>query len=240
MTLQTTFSRISDTLLDLVFPPHCIGCGVEGALICDSCQSALPGLEPPYCSRCGLPLAEKSLCPKCSYQPPGIDGIRSVFLHEGLAREMVHSLKYGNLKSLAGPLAGFMRRYLEDNPIPADIIVAVPLHASRLRKRGYNQAHLLAKKLGKSAGIAVCDGALTRARRTPSQVALKASDRSTNMSGAFVCTDDIFSGKRVLIIDDVCTTGSTMDACAEVIKASTPLSIWGLTLSRENLKSQEE
>jgi len=233
MGLQTKLARISEASLDLLFPQRCIGCGTEGELICSSCRKSLPRLQSPYCKVCGLPLKEGAACPKCSVNPLQINGIRSVFLHEKLARDAAHALKYNNLKLLAKPLAQFMERYLESNPLSADVLMAVPMHPKRLRKRGYNQAYLLARELGKLMQLPVSHGSLVRTKNTGSQVSLRAKARQENVAGAFGCNDRGLADKRVLLIDDVCTTGATLNACAITLKEAGAVTVWGLTLSRE-------
>ncbi|MFO8101275.1 MAG: ComF family protein [Dehalococcoidia bacterium] len=233
MALQTRLAQIPEAFLDLLFPLRCIGCGMEGGLICPSCTRGFPPLPSPFCERCGLPLKGAASCPKCNANPLQINGIRSIFLHEKLARDAIHTLKYNNLKSLAGPLANFMARYLQSNPLPADVLVPVPMHSKRLRRRGYNQAQLLAKELGKLMGLPLSSTSLVRVTNTTSQVALKAQGRQANVAGAFSCKDNDLAGKRVLLIDDVCTTGATLNACAISLKAAGAASVWGLTLSRE-------
>jgi len=233
MALQTRLTQIPEILLDLLFPSKCIGCGAEGEFICSSCSEELPRLESPYCESCGLPLEEEGACPKCCNRPLEIDGIRSLFLHENLARDAVHALKYNNLKSLAKPLAQLMAEYLESNPLPADILLAIPMHSKRMRKRGYNQAHLLAEELGRLMQLPVSRGTLIRTTDTPSQVSLGAEERRKNVAGAFHCKNQAFADKRMLLIDDVCTTGATLNACAITLKEAGAASVWGLTLSRE-------
>ncbi len=233
MALQTRLAQIPELLLDLLFPLKCIGCGIEGELICSSCQKDLPRLKPPYCSVCGLPLRETISCHKCVNWPLKIDGIRSLFLHDTLARDAVHSLKYNNLKSLAKPMAQLMAEYLESTQLLADVLLAVPAHPKRLRKRGYNQAHLLAKELGKLTGLPLLHDQLARITNTKSQVSLGAEERRANVSGAFKCEGQAFTSKRVMLIDDVCTTGATLNACAIALKEAGADSVWGLTFSRE-------
>ena len=233
MVLQTRLAQISEAFLDFLFPVRCIGCGTEGKLICSSCRKSLPRLHPPYCKVCGLPLEAEMSCPKCSLHPLQINGIRSVFRHEKLARDAAHTLKYNNLKSLAKPLAQLMAEYLESNPMPVDVLLAAPMHPKRMRKRGYNQAHLLAKELGKLMQLPVSQGVLTRFTDAPSQVSLGAEDRRKNVAGVFRCPDQAFADKQVLLIDDVCTTGATLNACAITLKEAGAASVWGLTLSRE-------
>jgi ComF family protein len=233
MALQITLVKVKEAFLDLLFPPRCIGCGMEGDFLCGSCCDLLPALEPPLCECCGVPLASGRFCQNCIDSNLDVDGIRSPFLHQGLAREAVHYLKYRNMKVLARPMAGLMAEYLKSNSLPVDIITAVPIHSRRMRQRGYNQSDLLAEELSRSIKLPTSRGTLTRLRNTPSQVSLGASERRSNVEGAFQCKYQIFQNRRVLLIDDVCTTGATLNACAVALKEAGALSVWGLTLSRE-------
>jgi len=231
--LQTKLVQIPDFLLDQLFPRFCAGCGTEGDFLCDSCIETLPQLQPPFCYRCGLPIPENSICPDCQNLPLTIDGIRSLYLHEGLAREVIHSLKYKNMKALAKPLAALMANYLVDNPFEIDTLAAAPMHAKRLRTRGYNQPELLVNELSNVTGIPNKTELLIRTKNTTSQVSLTADDRLANVNGAFQCKDGYFRDRKVLLIDDVCTTGATLNACAIALKKGGAASVWGLTLSRE-------
>ena len=117
--------------------------------------------------------------------------------------------------------------------IPYDVLVPVPLHASRLRERGYNQSTLLCRELGKISNLAVDDKSLVRLRQTASQTAFDRDGRRSNVEGAFGCIDGALSGRNVLLIDDVCTTGATLKSCAAVLKEKGVLLVWGLTFARE-------
>jgi ComF family protein len=116
--------------------------------------------------------------------------------------------------------------------MPVDVIVPVPLHPARLRRRGYNQAALLARELGRRVGLPVEERALQRVRATRSQMRLSAADRRRNVQGAFRCADGRVRGRRVLLLDDVCTTGATLEACADALRAGGAESVWALTLAR--------
>ena len=233
MPLQTKLVQIPDLLLDLLFPRFCVGCGTEGDFLCGSCIETLPHLQLPFCDRCGLPIPENSICPDCQNLPLTIDGIRSLYLHEGLAREAIHSLKYKNMKALAKPLAALMSNYFKANPFEIDTLLAAPMHAKRLRTRGYNQPELLAHELSHLTGLYFAKDSLIRTKNTTSQVSLSADDRRNNVNGAFQCKDGFFRDRKVLLIDDVCTTGATLNACAIALKEGGAASVWGLTLSRE-------
>jgi ComF family protein len=160
-----------------------------------------------------------------------IDGIRSPLLYQGLAKEAVLKLK--RFKALAEPLGQLLHDFLCSHPLPGDTLAAVPLHPRRIRERGYNQSLLLAQELGRLSRLPVLDGCLIRLRNTPSQARLSEEERYANVRGAFACNDSGFQGRHVLLVDDVCTTGATIDACASALKQAGAASVWGLTLARE-------
>ncbi len=218
--------------LDLFFPRFCVGCGREGEFICPSCQKELARLTPPICPRCGLP-KEGEACADC-LNLKAIDGIRSPFKFEGVIREAIYQLKYGGVRALASPLGSLLYQFLLQNPLPVDILVPVPLHRKRLRERGYNQSSLLAKELGKLSNLKVVEGFLVRHRHTPPQAkTISAAERRNNVADAFTCVGGRLLGKRVLLIDDVATSGATLDFCAQALKEGGASSVWGLTLARE-------
>jgi ComF family protein len=149
-------------------------------------------------------------------------------------RRAVHQLKYGQFKALAAPLGQLLAQYLEARPVAADVLVPVPLHSRRLRERGYNQSALLAAEVGKLSGLPVVSDSLVRLRHTKAQVkTADAGERQRNLAGAFGCRDAKLVGKRVLLVDDVCTTGSTLDSCAIALRRTGASSVWGLALARE-------
>jgi ComF family protein len=174
------------------------------------------------------------LCPSCVSWKAEIDGIRAPFKFDGVVRQAVHQLKYRNLRVLAGTLAQLMSDYLTDYPLPGEVLVPVPLHRKRLRERGYNQSELLARELGRLANLPVVDDCLVRERHAvPQARAMNVEERRRNVAGVFCCRNDRLRGKQVLLIDDVATSGATLDACAAALKAAGAISVWGLVLSRE-------
>ena len=149
-------------------------------------------------------------------------------------REAVHQLKYQNLRALAVPLAGMLQEYLIASPLDVDVLVPVPLHRKRLRERGYNQAKLLAQTLEKLINIPLVDDILVRRRHTPPQArTANVAERTQNIADAFACRDNSLQGRQVLLIDDVATSGTTLDACATVLKEYGATSVWGLVMARE-------
>lgn len=161
-----------------------------------------------------------------------IDSIRSVALFEGRLRHAIHALKYQRMAALGEPLGEALARFWTQSPAPADVVVPVPLHSCRERERGYNQAALLAGPLGRAVGVPVRPHALQRVRATAAQVSLNAAERMANVAGAFRCNDPALRGANVLLIDDVCTTGATLEACADALLSAGARAVRGLTLAR--------
>jgi len=174
------------------------------------------------------------LCPSCLGWQAEIDGIRSPFRFDGAIRQAIHELKYRNLRALAVLLARLLADYLAISPVPGEVLVPVPLHHKRLRERGYNQSRLLAQELGKLTNLPVVDDCLIRQRHAPPQARTATVDeRRSNVADAFSCRDRRLQDKQVLLIDDVSTSGATLDACARALKEAGATSVWGLVLARE-------
>lgn len=234
MSVLPQLVKLGGTALNFLFPQWCLGCGQEGSLICPSCRRSLPGVTPPLCPRCGRPQPSGVLCPTCVSWPAKIDGIRSPFRFDGIMRQAIHQLKYRNLRALAPTMSQLLKDYLAANPIPAEVLVPVPLHPKRRRERGYNQSGLLARELGKVTGLAVVDDCLIRQRTAlPQARSSSVEDRRRNVAEAFTCRDYQLQERQVLLIDDVATSGATLDACAAAVKASGAASVWGLAMARE-------
>lgn len=219
-------------LLDLLFPPRCVVCRKVGVWLCSECVPRLPRISGPICACCGTPVSVGSLCPSCQKEPLRLEGIRSAAPFRGPVRAAIHYLKYRHAPTLAGPLGELMAGWWREHPLPVDVMVPVPLHPARLRARGYNQAALLAHALSQRIGVPVDEGALFRVRATASQMRLKAAERRRNVQDAFYCPPGRVSGRRVLVIDDVCTTGATLEACADALRAGGAIAVWAFTLAR--------
>jgi ComF family protein len=162
-----------------------------------------------------------------------IDGIRGVGYLRGPLKRAIYQFKYRQKRKMALPLADLMHHHLLANPLPAELIVPVPLHMDRLRERGYNQAALLARELSERSGLPVEEKSLVRIRETAPQVALKADERRKNVRGAFRGQGEKLKDRQVLLIDDVSTTGATLEACAEALREKGAQSVWALVLARE-------
>jgi len=154
---------------------------------------------------------------------------------EGAIKEAIHAFKYRNIRAAAPELGQLLAQYLEAHPMPGEVLAPVPLHPRWLRSRGYNQAALLARELGKLSGLPVNERLLSRTKNTPPQVQTSnREERRRNMAGSFKCNIDA-CGLSVILVDDVTTTGSTLSACAAALKEAGAVSAWGLALAKEGL-----
>ena len=234
-TLSRVAGRVASAAVDLLFPKRCVSCDREGDFLCQECREGLPRLEPPFCFLCSQPgrLIMK-LCPRCWERPVEIDGIRAPYRMEGGIREAVHALKYQNVRAVAPTLGELLALFIVESGLSVDVLVPVPLHPRRERIRGYNQSLLLARETGKVVGLPVEEKALRRLRPTPSQArSASQEERRANVEGAFAAETALVRDRKVLVIDDVCTTGATLEACAIALKQAGATSVWGLSLARE-------
>jgi ComF family protein len=219
-----------DKLLDVFFPRYCLGCGREGDYLCPKCRLELPFQAPPYCPSCGKSLDHH---PDCDVLAPELLELRSVFRFEGVIKKAVHQLKYNNLRDIAPALGGFMADFLKTNSLSGDALVPVPIHKSRLRERGYNQSALLGITLHRLTGLPLYLDALRKLKATPPQAeSASVEARRLAVVGAFGCYNN-FTGRRVILIDDVATSGATLSACSVTLAAAGASEVRALTLARE-------
>lgn len=223
---------LRQTLVDLLLPPRCAGCGTRGAWLCAACRAALPRPEPPLCVRCGLSLRD-GRCEACQRPEWQLDALRVAADFAPPLRALVHRLKFRGARYLARPL-GLLLAEPYAALAPADaLLVAVPLHIDRERARGYNQAALLADALARAVGQCY-QPLLVRVRATPPQVGLSAAERWRNVAGAFVAPVRL-DGARVVLVDDVATTGATLNAAAAALRAAGARWIGAVALARPGL-----
>ncbi len=233
-------------ILGLVFPAHCALCAVPLAPgrptpLCDRCWDALPSIRQPYCPRCGRQIRGATLvpfdtpCGECRIEKPRFGICRSAGLYEGSLRECVHLLKFGDRRELAAAMGLFMAECLA-RELPGakyDALVPVPISRARLRERGFNQARDLARALGARAGMPVEARALTRGEGRPSQRTFSRAERCKNVCGDFTVSDaGAVEGRRLLLIDDVYTTGATVDECVRVLLRAGAEAVDVFTLAR--------
>ncbi len=240
--LQFAFLKSCDALVSVLFAPACAACQqllehpTEGP-VCSSCWASILPITPPICDRCGDPLpAWRTIsrpldcCPRCRRLPRFVDRSRAIGAYDGALRAIVHALKYEGRRSLARRLGGLMRVRGEEMLNGAACAIPVPLHRSRLRHRGFNQAADLSRQLGVPSVAA-----LRRIRATPTQTGLPAARRHRNMRDAFAIAPRSarrLAGATVLLVDDVSTTGATLEACARVLKEAGVREVRALTAAR--------
>lgn len=226
-------------LLDILFPLRCAGCQRSGHVLCPTCIAQIQPLLSPFCKLCGGPLSPYGACKNCQYHPSKLSGQRAVSLYQEPLRGCIHALKYdGNIR-LAEPLGLLLAQAYTHYGMQADLLIPVPLHSVRQQQRGYNHASLLAEVCSAQLGVPMNDSILVRHRATVAQVDLHPRERYQNVAGAFACASASASselnGRRIVIIDDVSTTGATLEACAAPLFAAGAREVWGLVLARPML-----
>ena len=220
----------ADAAVETVYPRRCAGCGRRGVWVCHYCDAALRPFARPWCERCGAPPLQ--IACRCAELAADLTVVRSAALDDGWLRAAVRSFKYSGETARTGHLAGLLPPWLADLP-SFDALVPVPLHPRRERRRGYNQARLIANAVGSQAPIPV-EEVLIRTRQTDQQVGLDAESRRANVRGAFEVKEGAeVGGRRFVLVDDVLTTGSTLGSCAATLIAGGALWVGAVTLARE-------
>jgi len=218
--------------LDWLFPPVCAGCNRAGFRWCPDCLQQVKSIPEPACQACGLPLSRPGLCPACKESHPPFEAMRSWAIFEGPIRHAIHSLKYRRNVALGDALARYLVEYVRNVGWRVDMVVPVPLGRQRLKQRGYNQAGLLAKPVSIIQDWHYSPQAVLRFRETRSQVGLSAMERRENISNAFRADPVQVSGKVILLMDDVVTTGATLAACSDALREAGAKTVYALTLAR--------
>ena len=236
----STLRRIATAALDVVLPPRCLACGTtvgETGTLCAPCWRAVTFLGGPCCDCCGIPfefdLGAGTLCGACARQPPPFDRARAVMRYDAASRKLVLAFKHSDKLHLAPAFGTWLKRAGGALAAEAQIAVPVPLHWTRLFARRYNQSAVLAHALAAAGGPAVGADWLIRRRRTPSQGKRNAAQRERNVKSAFALRPGrTVKGLRVLLIDDVFTTGATVGECARVLRRAGAAGVDVLTLAR--------
>jgi ComF family protein len=241
--LQTGLQRVGREVVDLLFPPLCVLCrepvGAADSL-CPACWNGLQFIDAPICERCGLPFeidaGPGTVCAACLAEPPDFDRARAILRYDDASKQPVLALKHADRLDLVPAFAKWLDRAGHDLFAATDLVVPVPLHRLRLWKRRYNQSAELARGLCRRTGLAFAPLLLERTKPTPSQGQMpSAAARRQNVAGAFRVPPDrraALKGRKVLLVDDVLTTGATASACARVLKRAGATSVFVLALAR--------
>ena len=199
---------------------------------CAECQSQVDRITGTVCPSCGLPQHSKRLCPACRAEQPAFDALRSWGIYKGPLRLAIHRLKYRRDLGLAEPLATHLIDLFQITNWSIDLVTCVPLNPIREKERGYNQSKEIARPLALLLKQPFEPRAIQRLRNTHSQVGLSAEERSKNVRGAFQAQKSKVNGKSVLLVDDVATTGATINACANALREAGAVHVYALTLAR--------
>jgi ComF family protein len=227
--------------LGVALPQVCAACRepVTGAGLCAACWSKLSFIAPPFCARLGIPFpfdpGPGVLSMEAIADPPAYDRARAAVRFDETARLLVHALKYRDRLDLAPILGGWMANAGSELTAAADLIVPVPLHWRRQWARRFNQSALLAEVVGKASGLPVAHGVLRRIKATPQQVGLARNERALNVQGAFAVRPDArieVAGRRLVLVDDVLTTGATIEACTRALMRSGAAAVDVLVFAR--------
>lgn len=232
--------KILNAAIDLLLPPRCIATGeivdAQG-MVSASVWPQLQFIEAPYCKTCGIPfsfeIANDALCASCIESEPVFDQSRSAVVYNDASRQMILSFKYGDRLHAIHTFVPWMMRVGTVMIEAADIIIPVPLHNRRLRERRFNQSALLAQEIAKRGNRTYAPDILARTRHTPPQQGLNRKERGQNVRGAFtVQKPEVIKGKTVLLVDDVYTSGATLNECARILKAADANIVNVLTIAR--------
>ena len=231
--------RLADGLWqvwDALFPPQCVGCGEVGYRLCPSCSQEVRPLPRPRCPRCAMPLpSEDATCPHCRHPRWRLLRAEALAVYEGPWRQAIQQLKYRRDRGLALLFAEAAARYLRELRWPVSCVVPVPLSEARQRARGYNQVALWAERVARALELPYFPHLVRRVRDTPSQVGLERTARWTNMRDAFEAEAQAY-GCQVLLVDDVLTTGATMNEAAAALLRRGAVSVYGFALARTLLQ----
>ena len=218
--------------LDWLYPPNCGGCNTSGARWCTKCTQNTVEILTPICPICGNPNIKNDPCVRCVVSPPFYASLRAYTVFGGSIREAIHKLKYQRDIGLGAALAPYMISKLTKLNWSLDLITSVPLGLVRFKERGYNQANFLARPIALFFKIPFSSHALSRTRETRTQVGLSVAERMDNMSGAFQAKEQLVKDKVILIVDDVATSGATMNACAKALLEVGASRVYGFSLAR--------
>ena len=249
--MQRFLSSPKNLILDILFPAFCINCSKEGSYLCPDCFSLTDILNRQYCPFCECPkvVLDGKSCNRCK-RSKNLNGLYCATSYDNfIVKKLINQFKYEPyLKELSKPLSSLIIAHLinlnkftpldnkhltEFKEFSNFLVISVPLHKKKLKQRGFNQAEELAKELSKNLKIPVICNVLVKIKQTPSQVELMKEEREKNIKGAFSCQNpELINRREILLVDDVFTTGSTLEECARVLKDAGAKEVWGIVVAR--------
>lgn len=224
-------------VVDWVFPPNCVGCGKLGEVLCADCFNSIQFLRSGLCKKCGYPRGNASICKGCGEIHPHFIEQRSLAAYNGVIEKSVVRLKYKNDLAMGKVFARSLADLVVSSGWPVDVVVPVPLSKERLKSRGYNQAAVLARPLALQLNLPLEEKSISKIRDTATQVKLGARERQANLAGAYEPAGNNLRGRTVLVLDDVITTGSTINECAYAVLQAGAKEVYGISLGRSVLSN---
>ncbi len=239
--MKRVTGRLLEAALDWLFPPSCMSCKqilpMQKSIwrrdkLCGDCRILFEKLEPPCCPRCGHPQDESAVyCSACHNKKFAFTGSRAMFPYKGIIRDIIHGVKFKSNKRAAVGLGKLWASSVDDFP-PADFLAPVPMYPKKIRKRGFNQSEVLAKELSAEFKIPLAKNLLKRTKDTPPQSGLSIREREENVRGVFTVNKNFnIKGKRIILIDDIFTTGASLNSCAEALIKAGSENVSCMTLS---------
>ncbi|MCB8944724.1 MAG: ComF family protein [Ardenticatenaceae bacterium] len=230
---QNRARQVAGAFLSFLFPPVCAVCRKPGAMFCADCRAKVVWIQEPICQKCGRVVQGRGeICRTCVHHALPLAQIRSTVLFAEPVQSVIHKLKYEGMFGLVEPLADLMLEGWLCWETAVDLVIPIPLHHERKKMRGYNQSELLARQFSQKLNMPMNTHALQRVRKTRSQVGLNITERKENMQAAFHAEEKTVVGKKILLIDDVCTTGATLSAAADALLSKGAESVSAYCLAR--------
>ncbi len=238
--MKGLFKLTKEFLLDLVFPKFCLNCEKEGTYLCEDCFYLVDILDSQYCPFCTSPriAIEGKTCPACQ-KTKTLSGLYfAADYNNFVVKKLIHQFKYEPyVKDLAKPLADLIVEHISrvgaTEKIADFALIPVPLHIKKQKQRGFNQSEELAKELSSKLILPVSSNALIKTKETQSQTELKKEEREKNIKDAFSCSNPtLVSGKKILLVDDIFTTGATMEECSKTLRKAGAKEVWGIAVAR--------
>jgi len=239
---KNSYAKLLESVIDTILPPRCAGSGdiveIQGA-VSPNFWDKLQFIEKPFCKRCAIPFNfesdENAICPHCLAEDPFYDESRAAVVYNDASRRIILNFKFNDKTHYVHTFVPWMLRAGKELIDKSDYIIPVPLHPKKLRMRKFNQSALLAHEISKKTGVKYIPEGLIRIKNTTPQKGLNKKQRLENISGAFAIADDYldaFANKNILIIDDIFTTGATLNECARILKNAGALNVYILTIAR--------